>query len=150
MIRLLFLSYPECNEAPMAVSIMEHLISARGLSAEISADAAIWKGNPLPLAPEGQDVLKKHGIPLTAKKAFPLKWETYDEYNFILHMSKADAPLFFNTLGGDVDEKIHLLSEYHAGEEMPNPYKGASFEKAFEEEMTACLRLLKKLEDWVR
>ena len=66
-------------------------------------------------------------------------------------MNDKNNPDIFNTMGGDVDEKIHLLSEY-AGKEadIPNPHKGAAFEDAYEEEEKACEGLLKKLEAWIR
>ena len=45
------------------------------------------------------------------KKTFPIAWKTYDDYDFILLMNDKNNPDIFNTMGGDVDEKIHLLSE---------------------------------------
>ncbi|MDY2664950.1 MAG: hypothetical protein SOV30_04010, partial [Dialister sp.] len=92
-----------------------------------------------------------HGIPYTMKKTFPIAWKTYDDYDFILLMNDKNNPDIFNTLGGDVDAKIHLLAEY-AGKEadIPNPHKGAAFEDAYELEEKACEGLLKKLEAWIR
>ncbi len=151
MLRLLFLSHAGSHETPMAEFIMEHLIQEHGLATHLSVDSACLDSEGLSLSAEGQAVLKAHGIPATMKKAFPLEWKTYDEYDFILLMEEDTRPFLFNILGGDVDEKIHLLSEYGEGNKnIPNPGQGVNLEDAFQEEEAACLGLLKKLEDWVR
>lgn len=151
MIRLLFISHTGNNEPPMAQCIMDHLIRKAGLAEALSVSAACFAKEGASLSKAAQETLSAHGIPYTEKKAFPIAWKTYDEYDFILLMNDKNNPNIFNTMGGDVDEKIHLLSEY-AGEEcdIPNPHKGSTFEEAYEEEEKACKGLLKKLEAWIR
>ena len=151
MIRLLFISHTGNNEPPMAQCIMDHLIREAGLPEALSVSAACFAKEGASLSKAAQETLSTHGIPYTEKKAFPIAWKTYDEYDFILLMNDKNNPDIFNTMGGDVDEKIHLLSEY-TGEEadIPNPHKGGTFEDAYEEEEKACKGLLKKLEAWIR
>ena len=151
MIRLLFISHTGNNEPPMAQCIMDHLIRKAGLAEALSVSAACFAKEGASLSKAAQETLSAHGIPYTEKKAFPIAWKTYDEYDFILLMNDKNNPDIFNTMGGDVDEKIHLLSEY-AGEEadIPNPHKGGTFEEAYELEEKACEGLLKKLEAWIR
>lgn len=151
MIRLLFISHTGNNEPPMAQCIMDHLIRKAGLAEALSVSAACFAKEGASLSKAAQETLSAHGIPYTEKKAFPIAWKTYDEYDFILLMNNKNNPDIFNTMGGDVDEKIHLLSEF-AGEEadIPNPHKGGTFEEAYEEEEKACKGLLKKLEAWIR
>ena len=151
MIRLLFISHTGNNEPPMAQCIMDHLIRKAGLAEALSVSAACFAKEGASLSKAAQETLSAHGIPCTEKKAFPIAWKTYDEYDFILLMNDKNNPDIFNTMGGDVDEKIHLLSEY-AGEEadIPNPHKDGTFEEAYEEEEKACEGLLKKLEAWIR
>lgn len=151
MIRLLFISHTGNNEPPMAQCIMDHLIQKAGLTEALSVSAACFAKEGASLSKAAQETLSAHGVPYTEKKAFPIAWKTYDEYDFILLMNDKNNPDIFNTMGGDVDEKIHLLSEF-AGEEgdIPNPHKGGTFEDAYEEEEKACEGLLKKLEAWIR
>ena len=151
MIRLLFISHTGNNEPPMAQCIMDHLIRKAGLAEALSVSAACFAKEGASLSKAAQETLSAHGIPYTEKKAFPIAWKTYDEYDFILLMNDKNNPDIFNTMGGDVDEKIHLLSEF-AGEEgdIPNPHKGGAFEEAYELEEKACEGLLKKLEAWIR
>ena len=151
MIRLLFISHTGNNEPPMAQCIMDHLIRKAGLTEALSVSAACFAKEGTSLSTAAQETLSAHGIPYTEKKAFPIAWKTYDDYDFILLMNDKNNPDIFNTIGGDVDTKIHLLSEY-AGKEadIPNPHKGAAFEDAYEEEEKACKGLLKKLEAWIR
>ena len=151
MIRLLFISHTGNNEPPMAQCIMDHLIRKAGLTEALSVSAACFAKEGASLSKAAQETLSAHGIPYTEKKVFPIAWKTYDEYDFILLMNDKNNPDIFNTMGGDVDEKIHLLSEY-AGKEadIPNPHKGGTFEDAYELEEKACKGLLKKLEAWIR
>lgn len=151
MIRLLFISHTGNNEPPMAQCIMDHLIRKAGLAEALSVSAACFAKEGASLSKAAQEILSAHGIPYTEKKAFPIAWKTYDEYDFILLMNDKNNPDIFNTMGGDVDEKIHLLSEF-TGEEgdIPNPHKGGTFEEAYELEEKACEGLLKKLEAWIR
>ena len=151
MIRLLFISHTGNNEPPMAQCIMDHLIRKAGLTEALSVSTACFAKEGASLSKAAQETLSAHGILYTEKKAFPIAWKTYDEYDFILLMNDKNHPDIFNTMGGDVDEKIHLLSEY-AGEEadIPNPHKGGTFEDAYELEEKACEGLLKKLEAWIR
>ena len=151
MIRLLFISHTGNNEPPMAQCIMDHLIRKAGLAEALSVSAACFAKEGASLSKAAQETLSAHGIPYTEKKAFPIAWKTYDEYDFILLMNDKNNPDIFNTMGGDVDEKIHLLSEY-AGEEadIPNPHKGGAYEEAYAQEEKACEGLLKKLEAWIR
>ena len=151
MIRLLFISHTGNNEPPMAQCIMDHLIREAGLAEALSVSAACFAKEGASLSKAAQETLSAHGIPYTEKKAFPIAWKTYDEYDFILLMNDKNNPDIFNTMGGDVDEKIHLLSEY-AGKEadIPNPHKDGTFEDAYELEEKACEGLLKKLEAWIR
>ena len=151
MIRLLFISHTGNNEPPMAQCIMDHLIRKAGLAEALSVSAACFAKEGASLSKAAQETLSAHGIPYTEKKAFPIAWKTYDDYDFILLMNDKNNPDIFNTMGGDVDEKIHLLSEF-AGEEadIPNPHKGGTFEEAYAQEEKACEGLLKKLEAWIR
>lgn len=151
MIRLLFISHTGNNEPPMAQCIMDHLIRKAGLAEALSVSAACFAKEGASLSKAAQETLSAHGIPCTEKKAFPIAWKTYDEYDFILLMNDKNNPDIFNTMGGDVDEKIHLLSEYAREEaDIPNPHKGGTFEDAYELEEKACEGLLKKLEAWIR
>ena len=150
MIRLLFISHTGNNEPPMAQCIMDHLIQKAGLTDSLSVSAASFAKEGAPLSKAAQETLSAHGIPYTMKKTFPIAWKTYDDYDFILLMNDKNNPDIFNTMGGDVDNKISLLSAaagYDGG--IANPYQGASFEEAFQASDIACQKLLEKYKDWI-
>ena len=150
MIKLLFLSHTGSGEPPMAEFIMKHLVKEAGLSEKIYVSSARLEKEGSPLCPEGQEVLAAHGIPVTNKKALPLEWGTYNQFNYIFLMDSPQDPRLFNTMGGDVDSKISLLSTYAGCDGgIANPYKGASFEDAYHASEVACRKLLEKYKDWV-
>lgn len=110
MIRLLFLSHTGSGEPPMAEFIMKQLVKEAGLADRIYVSSARLEKKGGPLCEEGQKVLLAHGVPCTSKEALPLEWGTYDQYNYIFLMDNPQDPRLFNTMGGDVDNKISLLS----------------------------------------
>lgn len=150
MIKLLFISHTGSGEPPMAEFIMKHLVQKAGLSEKIYVSSARFEKEGAPLCQEGRDVLALHGIPFTNKKPLPVEWSTYDQFNYIFLMDNPQDPRLFNTMGGDVDSKISLLSTY-AGYEggIANPYGGASFEDAYHASEIACTKLLEKYKDWI-
>ena len=151
MIRLLFLSYDNSPEPPMATYIMTHLVKEAQLTDRILTHSATLAKLPAPLCQEGQKVLAAHHVPMEEDHHFSLEWKSYDDYDFILLMNTSQNAVLFNTLGGDVDEKFHLLSEYAPSPfSLLSPYESHDFEQAFLQENTCCQGLLKKLESWIR
>lgn len=150
MIRLLFLSYGHCSEPPMASYLMQHLIQEAALTERLSVASACFPRLPSPLCEKGQAVLRTHHIPMEEDHHFSLEWKSYDQYDFILLLDKGQEGALFNTLGGDVDEKIHLLSDYAASPVTPvNPYETGDFESAFQVESAGCQGLLAQLKSWI-
>lgn len=151
MIRLLFLSYGHIAEPPMAAYIMTHLVREARLADRIIVASATLAKLPAPLCREAQALLEAHHIPMEEDTHFSLEWKSYDDYDFILLMNTAQSSALFNTLGGDVDEKFHLLSEYAACPmTLSNPYETHRFAQAFMQEQACCQGLLEKLENWIR
>lgn len=150
MIKLLFISHTGSGEPPMAEFIMKHMVKKAGLEEKIYVSSARLEKEGSPLCTDGLTVLAAHGIPFMNKKPMALEWRTYDQFDYIYLMDNPQDPRLFNTMGGDVDNKISLLSTY-AGYEggIANPYKGASFEDAYHASEIACRKLVEKFRDWV-
>ena len=103
-------------QTPAALFIARQLIQDADLEDRIEAESARiedCKGEPL--CEEGKNALEAAGFPVTPEVPIPLEWKTYDNYNLILLVDNPDNPALFNTMGGDVDNKIHLLSDHDAG-----------------------------------
>lgn len=130
MIKLLFLSHTGSGEPPMAEFIMKHLVKEAGLSEKIYVSSACLEKEGSPLCQEGKDVLAAHGIPATNKKALPLEWSTYDQFNYIFLMDNPQDPRLFNTMGGDVDNKISSCPQQPVmTAALPIPIKGPPLKK---------------------
>lgn len=151
MIKLLFISHTGTGEPPMAQFIMKDLVKKAGLEEKIYVSSARFEKVGGPLCEEGRQVLKAHGVPCSPREALPLEWKTYDQYNYIYFMDNLQDPRIFNTLGGDVDNKLSLLSSAYGSEEgISNPYGRGSFEKAFRDSEEACKILVQKFREWVK
>ncbi len=151
MIRLLFLSHPSSNEPPMSVYLMSHFIEQAHLESRISVASASLTKKVQSICEDGKTTLKNHHIPLPPLRHFPLAWKSYEEYDFILPTDSTQENQLFNTIGGDIDEKIHPLSTYSTiATPIPNPYETKNWEETFQASEMACQGLLKKLVSWIR
>ena len=151
MIKLLFISHTGTGEPPMAQFIMKDLVKKAGLEEKIYVSSARFEKVGGPLCEEGRQVLKAHGVPCSPREALPLEWKTYDQYNYIYFMDNLQDPRIFNTLGGDVDDKLRLLSSAYGDDSgISNPYGRGSFEKAYDQSEKACRILVRKFRDWVK
>ena len=151
MIKLLFLSHPKSSEPPMAYFIMKELVKQAHLEDRITIDTARLTKNSTPLNDAARAELAIHHIPTDDTLPFALAWKTYEDYDFILAMDGSEENELFNTVGGDVDEKIHILSDYAKNPTtIPNPATGAFWDDVYETSTAGCQGLLEKLEDWIR
>ena len=151
MIKLLFLSHPQSSEPPMAYFIMKELVKKAYLGSRITIDTARLTKKGSPLNDAAQAELAVHQIPTDDTIPFALAWKTYEDYDFILTMDDTEENELFNTIGGDVDEKIHILSDYAKSHTaIPNPTTGTFWDDVYETSVAGCQGLLEKLEDWIR
>lgn len=152
MFKLLFLTHTGTGQPPAALFIARQLIQDADLEDRIEAESARiedCKGEPL--CEEGKNALEAAGFPVTHEVPIPLEWKTYDNYNLILLVDNPDNPALFNTMGGDVDNKIHLLSEYAGFEgDIENPYEEGTFAGAIKASEAACKGLIDQLSSWMK
>ena len=151
MIKLLFLSHPKSSEPPMAYFIMKELVKQAHLEARITIDTARLTKKGTALNDAARAELAIHQIPVDDTIPFALAWKTYENYDFLLTMDNSEENELFNTVGGDIDEKIHTLSDYAKHPTaIPNPTTGAFWDDVYETSVAGCQGLLEKLEDWIR
>lgn len=155
MIRILFICWGNICRSPMAEFIMKDLVQKAGCSDQFeiasgaTSDEEIWNGVGNPVYPPAQKILKEHGISCAGKRARQITKEDYDRYDLLICMERINVRYTRQIMGGDPDQKIHLLLDYtdRQGQEVADPWYTRDFESAWNDILEGCQGLLKTLQE---
>lgn len=150
MLKLLFITHSGLTTPPLALSIMKKIIADAGLSDKFSLAAAHLGTGEGVLPAKAAEVLAEEGIPTDTEPCRRLEWSDYDKYDFLLLLDDREKWAFMKIIGGDPDEKVHLLSEYagvHGN--IVSPGEEGTYRDGYEPSFFACKGLFEKLRDWV-
>lgn len=114
MIKIMFVCYGNICRSPMAEFLFVHLAKKRGISHlfAVSSSATSYEeiGNGVHRGTRA--VLDEYGIDYLAKRAVHLEKVDYEKYDYFLVMDKQNLRDATRILGGDPQNKVHLLLEY--------------------------------------
>ena len=122
MVRVLFVCHGNICRSPMAEFMMKDLVKKRGMERDFliasSATSAEEIGNPV--HPGTASRLAREGISTAGKYAVQLKRTDYDRYDYFLGMDQWNVRNMKRILGGDPENKVHLLLDFtgRPGEEI--------------------------------
>ena len=153
MISVLFICWGNICRSPMAEFIMKDMVQKAGLSDRFeiasgaTSDEEIWNGVGNPVYPPAQAILKAHGISCAGKRARQITKADYDRYDLLLCMERINVRYTRQIMGGDPDQKIHLLLDYtdRQGQEVADPWYTRDFERTYQDVIKGCAGLLEHL-----
>ncbi|RHR11184.1 low molecular weight phosphotyrosine protein phosphatase [Pseudoflavonifractor sp. AF19-9AC] len=149
MPKLLFVCHGNICRSPMAEFVMKNLVREAGLEGQFQIASAATSteeiGNPV-YSPARRE-LARHGISCEGKRSVRLKREDYADYDLLLGMDRWNLQNMKRMLGGDPEEKIHLLMDYsqHPGREVADPWYTGDFETTYRDVLEGCEGLLSYL-----
>lgn len=149
MPKLLFVCHGNICRSPMAEFVMKNLVWEAGLEGQFQIASAATSteeiGNPV-YSPARRE-LARHGISCEGKRSVRLKREDYADYDLLLGMDRWNLQNMKRMLGGDPEEKIHLLMDYsqHPGREVADPWYTGDFETTYRDVLEGCEGLLSYL-----
>lgn len=149
MPKLLFVCHGNICRSPMAEFVMKNLVREAGLEGQFQIASAATSteeiGNPV-YSPARRE-LARHGISCEGKRSVRLKREDYADYDLLLGMDRWNLQNMKRMLGGDPEEKIHLLMDYsqHPGREVADPWYTGDFETTYRDVLKGCEGLLSYL-----
>ena len=149
MPKLLFVCHGNICRSPMAEFVMKNLVREAGLEGQFQIASAATSteeiGNPV-YSPARRE-LARHGISCEGKRSVRLKREDYVDYDLLLGMDRWNLQNMKRMLGGDPEEKIHLLMDYsqHPGREVADPWYTGDFETTYRDVLKGCEGLLSYL-----
>lgn len=149
MISILFVCHGNICRSPMAEFIFRHMVDQQGLSAHfIIASAAtsseeIWNGTGNPVYPLAKAELARHGICCDGKRAVQLTRADYQRYDLLIGMEQRNLTNMFHILGGDPEQKLHLLLDYsECPRDIADPWYTGDFHQTYQDIREGCQGLL--------
>ena len=153
MTKILFVCLGNICRSPMAEFVMKDLVERAGLAGTFSIASAATSseeaGNPV--YPPARRKLAEHGIQCAGKTSRQLRAEDYGKYDLLIGMDGRNLRNMECICGGDPEGKIHLLMDYtDRPGEVADPWYTGDFERAWQDILEGCERLLAHLQDKAR
>ena len=153
MTKILFVCLGNICRSPMAEFVMKDLVERAGLAGTFSIASAATRseeaGNPV--YPPARRKLAEHGIQCAGKTSRQLRAEDYGKYDLLIGMDGRNMRNMERICGGDPEGKIHLLMDYtDRPGEVADPWYTGDFERAWQDILEGCERLLAHLQDKAR
>lgn len=154
MIRIMFVCHGNICRSPCAEFVFKKLTAERGLSDKyfVSSSATsteeIYMGVGNPVYPPMRDVLSRHGIDCTGKRAVQLKASDAEQYDLFIGMDSANIRNMHRMLPSAAHSKIHKLLEFcNSTADVSDPWYSGKFDLAYNDILKGCTALLEYLEN---
>ena len=154
MFRILFICWGNICRSPMAEFIMKDLVEKNGLSSEFYIESAATSTEEIgnSIYPPAKSELARHkiGVPgnelgLSQKRARQMTRADYDRFDYIIGMENLNLSYMNRILGGDHEEKVHLMMDFtDHPEDIDDPWYTGDFSGVYKQILEGCECLLKK------
>ena len=149
MVKILFVCHGNICRSPMAEFVMKDLVRKAGLDKQFSISSAATSteeiGNGVHSGTRRK--LEQVGIPWDrSKRAIQLKRSDYHHYDLFLGMDSANLRNMLRILGGDPEDKVHLLLDYTPRPgDIADPWYTGNFDQTYDDILEGCTALLRSL-----
>ena len=148
-IRILFVCHGNICRSPMAEFVMKELVRGKRLENRFEIASAATSREELgnPVYPPARRTLAEHGIACAGHRARQMTRTDYDDYDLIVCMDRRNIRNALRITGGDPEQKIVLILDYagRPGEEVADPWYTGDFDAAWDDILSGCEGLLKRL-----
>lgn len=152
MNRIMFVCHGNICRSPMAEFIFKDMIKRNGaenkfyVSSSATSTEEIWNGIGNPVYPPAKDILAKHHIDCSGKRAVQLEKSDYCKYDLFVGMDSMNIRNMRKILGKDSECKICKLMDFtDRGGDVADPWYSRNFETAYRDIYDGCAGLLKSL-----
>lgn len=152
MKRIMFVCHGNICRSPMAEFIFKDMIKRRGavsdfyVSSSATSTEEIWNGVGNPVYPPAKEILARHKIDCSGKRAVQLKKSDYGKYDLFVGMDSMNIRNMYRILGKDSEGKICKLMDFtERGGDVADPWYSRNFETAYRDIYDGCEGLLKNL-----
>ena len=153
MVRVLFICHGNICRSPMAEFILKDMIRRDGLESEIFVESAAATTEEIgnDIYPPAKRKLKEKGIPFQSRCARIMTKKDYESFDLIVGMDEENRRDMCRICGRDKDGKISLLMDWaDSSRDVADPWSTGKFEATYQDLITGCTALLKKVKERVR
>lgn len=155
MIKVLFICHGNICRSPMAEFFCKDLVLKEGIADQFHIESAattseeIWNGRGNPVYPPARDVLLRHGIDPSGKRARLMTKEDYQLFDYLVGMDGENLCDMRRIIGGDPEGKIYGLMDFvewrksgnlvaGSGRDVADPWYTRNFEAAWNDIVKGC------------
>lgn len=156
MKKIMFVCHGNICRSPMAEFIFRDMVKRRGLennfyvSSSATSTEEIWNGIGNPVYPPAKEILERHKIDCSGKRAVQLKKSDYDKYDLFVGMDNMNIRNMHRILGNDSEGKICKLMDFTGrGGDVADPWYSRNFESAYRDIYEGCECLLEYLKEHI-
>ncbi len=140
MIKILFICHGNICRSPMAEFMCKAKASKLRIADKLYVESAatsteeIINGVGNPVYPPAREILSKHGIDCSGKRARQITAADYDEFDLLIVMDRNNYRNALRFWGGDPEHKIHMMLEY-AGldQDVADPWYAGNFQATWDD-----------------
>ena len=153
MTRILFVCHGNICRSPMAECLLKDMVRRERLEEDIYVESAAATTEEIgnDIYPPAKRKLREKGIPFQPRQARIMTKKDYESFDMIIGMDEENLWDMRRICGGDRDGKISLLMDWAGNSrDVADPWYTGNFETTYQDLITGCTALLKKLKESIR
>ncbi len=141
MIKILFVCHGNICRSTLAESVFTYMVKERGLSDVFDIDSCATSTEEIGNPPHRGTVRKlaQVGIPLVPHRARQIRWNDYEDADFVIGMDTWNIRNLNRMLKNDPDGKVYkLLSFAGVSRDIADPWYTGDFDATYEDVVEGC------------
>ena len=150
MIKVIFVCHGNICRSPMGEFIFKDMVKKEGIDSlfDISSSAVSFEEIGNSVYPPAKEMLARHGISCSGKRAVHFEYEDYLSADYILVMDMSNMRNILRITKGENDGRIKLLMSYTGKEaSVSDPWYSGDFTTAYNDIFEGCTALLKYIKE---
>lgn len=146
MIKIMFVCHGNICRSPLAEFVMKDLVKKAGREKDfyIASAATSFEETGNPVYPPIIELMRRHGVPFTERRAVRLNSDDYGKYDLFVIMDKNNDRNIRRIFADDPQGKIKMLLSF-TGEcrDVADPWYYGNFEQTYSDVLAGCTAMIK-------